>query len=219
MEELLSLLLVFLGLQEPTSQNAFFIPVPSMTAPATEFGCPNPGTVFSYDVRAWNTNRPNRVTAIKQEQLSCWVRSDAQGKYAWFGGLGAHLSDADMAERKLIADLWPLRVGKTAKASSYNLPSRFSEVEYTVDAYGLAVVPAGKFWAYKIRKEYYWQDRLVHTTTLWWSPALKYLILQWPEDPGKVSRAGGYNWGLLSVSTQSVEVTTAPSPESSGAAN
>ena len=201
MEVLLSLLLVFLGLEEPTSQNAFFIPIPSMMAPAAEFGCPHAGTVFSYDVRAWNTNRPNRVIAGKQDQFSCWVTSDAQGNYAWFGGLGPHLGDADLAEQKLITDLWPLRVGNSNKASHYDLPSRFSEVEYTVDAYGLAVVPAGKFWAYKIRKDYYWLNRVVHTTTLWWAPSLKYVILQWPEQPGKISRAGGYNWGLLSVSS------------------
>jgi hypothetical protein len=201
MEVLLSLLLVLFGLEEPTSQNAFFIPIPSMIAPAAEFGCPNAGTVFTYDVRAANTNRPNRVVAIEQDGLRCWVKSDAWGKYDWFGGFGARLDDEDLAEQKLIADLWPLRVGHLSKASNYNLPSRFSEVEYAVDAYGLAVVPAGKFWAYKIRKDYYWQNRLIRTTTLWWAPSLKYLILQWPEEPGKVSRAGGFNWGLLSVSS------------------
>lgn len=205
METLLTLLLTFIGLGPPTSQNAFFIPIPSMMAPATEFGCPNAGTAFSYDVLAWNTNRPNRVIAVKQNQFSCWVRSDAWGNYAWFGGLGPNLGDADLAEKKLIVDLWPLRVGNIGRASNYNLPSRFSEVEYAVDAYGLAVVPAGTFWAYKIRKDYYWQNRLIHTTTLWWSPSLKYLILQWPEQPGKVSRAGGFNWGLLSVSAPPTE--------------
>jgi hypothetical protein len=205
MELLLSLFLVFVGLQEPTSQNAFFIPVPSAFAPVAKFGCPDPGTVFTYDVMAWNTKRPNRIVAIEQDELSCWVRSDAWGKYEWFGGLGARLGDEDLAEKKLITDLWPLRVGNKAKASSYNLPSRFGEVIYTVDAYGLAVVPAGAFWAYKIRKDYYWQNRLISTTTLWWSRSLKYLILQWPEKPGEVSRAGGYNWGLLAVSSQETE--------------
>jgi hypothetical protein len=205
MEVLLSLFLVFVGLETSTSQNAFFIPFPSAVAPAAEFGCPKSGTVFTYDVRAWNTNRPNRVIAVKQDELDCRVRSDAQGDYAWFGGLGAHLDDRDMAEKKLIADLWPLRVGNTGKASNYNLPSRFGEVIYTVDAYGLAVVPAGAFWAYEIRKKYYWQNKLIATTTLWWSPSLQYLILQWPEKPGVVSRAGGFNWGLLSVASQSTE--------------
>ena len=212
MEVLLSLLLVLFGLEAPTSQNAFFIPIPSMVAPVAEFGCPNSGTVFTYDVPAWNTNRPNRMVAIKQDQLVCWIRSDAQGEYDWFGGLGPRIGDDDLAEKKLIADLWPLRVGHTNKATNYDLPSRFSEVEYVVEAYGLAVVPAGKFWAYKIRKNYYWQNRLVHVTTLWWSPELKWTILQWPEEPGKPSRAGGYNWGLLSVS-RSVEAASAARPD------
>lgn len=202
MEVLLSLLLVFVGLEVSTSQNAFFLPMPSVITPVTEFGCPVPGTVFTYDVAAWNTNRPNRMVAIEQDQFSCWIKSDAGGKYEWFGGLGPRLGDADLAERKLIADLWPLRVGKTGKTSKYDLPSRFSEVEYVVVDYGLAVVPAGVLWAYKVRKDYYWQNRLVHTTTLWWSPKLKWTILQWPEEPGKPSRAGGFNWGLLSVSSE-----------------
>jgi hypothetical protein len=202
MEWLLSLLLVFAGLGVPTSQSAFFIPIPSAFAPVAKFGCPDPGTVFTYDVLAWNTNRPNRMIAIEQDQLDCWIRSDAQGRYDWFGGLGPHLGDADLAEKKLIADLWPLRVGNTGKASKYDLPSRFSEVEYGVVAYGLAVVPAGVFLAYKIRKDYYWQNNLYHTTTLWWSPSLKWTILQWPEEPGKPSQVGGYNWELLSVSSE-----------------
>lgn len=218
MEMLLSLLLVLFGLQEPTSQNAFFIPVPSTFAPVTQFDCPAPGTVFTFDVPAWNTNRPNRMTAIEQDHLNCRIRSDAQGVYEWFGGLGPHLGDEDLIEKKLIADLWPLRVGNTSKASDYHLPSRFSEVKYSVVSYGLAVVPAGKFWAYKIRKDYHWQDKLVYRTTLWWSPVLRWTILQWPEEVGKVSRTGGYNWGLLSVS-QSAETTTATSTESSNAAN
>ena len=213
MEMLLSLLLVFFGLEQPTSQNSFFIPVPSAFAPVTKFGCPDPGTVFTYDVIAWNTNRPNRMVAIEQDHLSCWIRSDAQGKYEWVGGLGPRLGDPDLAERRLIADLWPLRVGNTGKTSKYALPSRFSEVEYVVVDYGLAVVPSGAIWAYRIRKDYYWQNRLVHTTTLWWSPKLKWTILQWPEQPGKPSRAGGYNWGLLSVSSQSTEAALTKSSD------
>lgn len=141
MEMLLSLLLVLFGLQEPTSQNAFFIPVPSTFAPVTQFDCPAPGTVFTFDVPAWNTNRPNRMTAIEQDHLNCRIRSDAQGVYEWFGGLGPHLGDEDLIEKKLIADLWPLRVGNTSKASDYHLPSRFSEVKYSVVSYGLAGLP------------------------------------------------------------------------------
>lgn len=200
METLFALLLALAGLEMPNSQTAFFIPVPSTFAPVTRFGCPDNGTVFTYDVRAWNTNRPNRMTAVGQDHFSCRIRSDAQGNYDWFGGIGPHLGDADLAEKQLISDLWPLRVGNSGKTSNYDLPSRFSEVEYVVVAYGLAVVPAGAWWAYRIRKDYYWQNKVVHTTTLWWSPSLKWTILQWAEQPGRPSQAGGYNWGLLSVS-------------------
>jgi len=204
MKALVSLSLIFAGLTMPgsNSQSAFFIPVPAMFAPITNFGCPNTGTVFTYDVMAWNTNRPNRMIAIEQDQLSCRIGSDAQGIYDWFGGLSPRLDDADAAEKKLVADLWPLRPGHTGKISKYDLPSKYSEVEYDVVGYGLAFVPAGVFWAYKIRKIYYWQNKLHHTTTLWWSPSLKWTILQWPEEPGKPARAGGYNWALLSVSSQ-----------------
>jgi hypothetical protein len=203
-EVLLSLLAMFAGLGTvvPTSQSAFFIPVPSALAPVTQFGCPDAGTVFTYDVRAWNTNRPNRMIAIEQDQLNCRIRSDAQGTYEWFGGLGPHLDEADAAEKQVITDLWPLRVGTTSKSSSYDLPSRFSEIDYVVVAYGIAVVPAGVFRAYKIRKNYYCENSLAYTTTLWWSPSLKWVILQWPEQTGMPSRAGGFNWGLLSVSSQ-----------------
>jgi hypothetical protein len=31
---------------------------------------------------------------------------------------------------------------------------------------------------------------------------LKWSILQWLEEPGKPSQAGGYNWALLSVSSE-----------------
>jgi hypothetical protein len=206
MKALISPLLISAGLQLMvpgfTSQSAFFIPVPVAFAPITNFGCPNPGTVFTYDVMAWNTNRPNRMIAIEQDQFNCRIRSDAQGTYDWFGGLGAHLDDADVAEKKLITDLWPLRAGYTGKISTYDLPSKYSEIEYVVVAYGLARVPAGVFWAYEIRKDYYWENKLYHTTTLWWSPSLKWSILQWPEEPGKPSQAGGYNWALLSASSE-----------------
>jgi hypothetical protein len=204
MKALLSLLVICAGLEVivPTSQSAFFIPIPSAFAPVTKFGCPDAGTVFTYDVPAWNTNRPNRMVAIEQDQFNCRIRSDAQGTYDWFGGLAARLGEADVAEKQLITDLWPLRAGYTGKTSKYDLPSRFSEIEYVVAAYGVAVVPAGVFWAYKIRKNYYWQNNLCYTTTLWWSPSLRWTILQWPEQPGKPSQTGGYNWGLLSVSSQ-----------------
>ena len=184
-----------------TGQSTFFIPVPAAFAPVTEFVCPEPGTVFTYDVRAWNTNRPNRMTAIEQDQFNCRIRSDAQGVYDWFGGLGPHLDDTDAAEKRLITDLWPLRAGNTKTISEYGIASKYSGIEYAVVAYGLARVPAGTFWAYKIRKDYYWQGKLYHTTTLWWSPSLRWVILQWPEEPGKRSRPGGFNWALASVSS------------------
>jgi hypothetical protein len=206
MKALLSLFLVSLGLQTTppgfTDHSAFFIPIPDTFTPVTQFGCPKPGSVFTYDVQAWNTNRPNRMIAVEQNEFNCRVRSDAQGTYDWFGGLAPHLDDADVAEKKLVTDLWPLRAGARARISQYDLPSKYSEVEYVVAAYGLARVPAGWFWAYKVRKDYYWQDKLYHTTTLWWSPSLKWSILQWPEQPGKPSRAGGYNWALRSVSSE-----------------
>ena len=205
MKALVSLSLICAGLQAMvagfTSQSALFIPIPAAFAPITKFGCPDAGTVFTYDVMAWNTNRPNRMIAIEQNQFNCRIRSDAQGTYDWFGGLGPRLGDADVAEKKLITNLWPLRAGYTGKISKYDLPSEYSEIEYVVVAYGLARVPAGVFWAYKVRKDYYWQSKLYHTTTLWWSPSLKWTILQWPEEPGKPSQAGGYNWALLSVSS------------------
>jgi hypothetical protein len=184
-----------------TSQNAFFIPIPSSLAPITKFGCPDPGTVFTYDVPAWNTNRPNRMIAIEEDQFNCRIKSDAQGIYDWYGGLGPHFEGADAGEKQLIAEIWPLRAGHVEQASKYGPPSKYSDIEYAVVAYGAAVVPAGVFWAYKIKKNYYWQNELAYTTTLWWSPSLKWTILQWPEEVGKPARTGGNNWGLVSVST------------------
>jgi hypothetical protein len=198
MKTLLPLMVICVGLgviMPTSSQRAFFIPIPSAFAPVTEFACPGAGTIFTYDIRLWSTNRPNRMVAVKQDQLNCRIRSDAQGTYDWFGGLGPHLGEEDAAEKQLITDLWPLRAGDVGTTSKYDLPSRYGKIEYVVDAYGIAVVPAGPFWAYKIRKNYYWQDSLCYTTTVWWSPALKWVILQWPEQ------AGGYKWGLLSVSS------------------
>jgi hypothetical protein len=101
-----------------TNESAFFIPIPSAFAPVTRFGCPDAGTVFTYHVPAWNTNRPNRMVAIKQDQLNCRIRSDAWGVYDWFGGLAGRLDDADVAERKMITDLWPLRTGYVGKSAS-----------------------------------------------------------------------------------------------------
>jgi hypothetical protein len=198
-------LLIFVGLLAMgtsfTNQSAFFIPIPSAFSPVTKFNCPDVGIVFTYNVPAWNTNRPNRMVAIEQDQLNCRIRSDAQGIYDWFGGLGPHLDEADVAEKKLIADLWPLRSGSIRKISEYDLPSQYSEIEYGV-TYGLARVPAGLFWAYRIRKDYYWQNNLYHSTTLWWSPSLKWTILQWPEEPGEPSQVGGNNWELMSISAE-----------------
>ncbi len=74
----LSLLVICAGLLElmvPSSQNAFFIPIPSIFAPTTKFSCPNVGTVFTYDVLAWNTNRPNRMIAVEQDQFNCRIRT------------------------------------------------------------------------------------------------------------------------------------------------
>ena len=142
-------------------QSAFFIPIPAAFAPETKFGCPDVGAVFTYDVPAWNTNRPNRMVAIEQDQFNCRIRSDAQGTYDWFGGLGPHFENANAIEEKLIADLWPLRSGSIVKASKYDLPSEYSEIEYVV-TYGLARVPAGVFWAYKIRGLLLAEQTLLH---------------------------------------------------------
>ena len=205
MKVLVSLSLISAGLTAMgigfIDRSAFFLPIPAAFAPETKFGCPDVGSVFTYNVPAWNTNRPNRMVAIEQDQFNCRIRSDAQGTYDWFGGLGPHFENANAIEKKLIADLWPLRSGSIVKASKYDLPSEYSEIEYVV-AYGLARVPAGVFWAYKIRKNYYWQNRLYYITTLWWSPSLKWTIRQWPEEPGKPSQVGGFNWELLSVSSE-----------------
>ncbi len=97
-------------------KSAFFIPIPAAFAPETKFGCPDVGSVFTYNVPAWNTHRPNRMVAIKQEQFNCRIRSDAQGIDRRFGGLGPHLADADVAEKNLITDLWPLRSGSIGKS-------------------------------------------------------------------------------------------------------
>lgn len=203
MKALVLLFLISAGLLgvDFIDQSAFFISVPAAFAPVTKFGCPDAGTVFTYNIPAWNTHRPNRMVAIEHDQFRCRIRSDAQGAYDWFGGVGPHLENADVAEKRLITDLWPLRSGSMAKASEYNLPLKYSEIEYVV-AYGLARVPAGLFWAYKIRKNYYWQNNLYYTTTLWWSPSLKWTILQWIEQPGTPSQLGGFNWELLSVSSE-----------------
>jgi hypothetical protein len=148
MKALVSLLLISVDLTAMGAgfpdQIAFFIPIPAAFSPVTKFSCPDVGTVFTYNVPAWNTNRPNRMVAIKQDQFNCRIRSDAQGMYDWFGGLGAHFDDADVAEKKLISDLWPLRSGSIGKASKYDLPLKYSEIEYIV-SYGLARVPAGLF--------------------------------------------------------------------------
>jgi hypothetical protein len=204
MKALVLLSVIFTVLQavdDFITESAFFIPIPAALAPVTKFGCPDAKTVFTYDVYAWNTQQPNRMIAVEQDQFNCRIKSDAQGVYDWFGGLGPHLDETDAAEKKLITDLWPLRAGTRRKASPYDLPMKYGDVEYTVVAYGLARVPAGIFWAYKVRKDYYWQGQIYHTTTLWWSPALKWTILQWPEEPGKVATAGGFNWKLWSVSS------------------
>ncbi|MGJ4941828.1 hypothetical protein ACQR1W_14730 [Bradyrhizobium sp. HKCCYLS1011] len=200
----LALFLICLGvaLAGSTSQDAFFVPFPSSLAPVAEFGCPDPGTVFTYDVPAWNTNRPNRMVAIERDQLNCRIRSDAQGVYDWYGGVGPHLRDEDLAQKQLIANIWPLRTGYSESVSKYGSPWEYSEIKYEVVEFGLAVVPAGMYWAFNIRKTYYWQGRLAYTTTLWWSPALKWTIRQWPEEPGKIARTGGFNWSLVSVSTK-----------------
>ena len=76
------------ALAEFIGQSAFFIPLPAAFAPVTRFGCPEGGTVFTYDVYAMNTGRPNRMIAIEQDHLDCRIRSDAGGIYEWFGGLG-----------------------------------------------------------------------------------------------------------------------------------
>lgn len=186
-----------------SSQQAFFIPIPAALGPLTPFACPAAGTVFTYDVLAWNTDRPNRMTAVEEHPFECRIKSDAQGVYGWFGGVGPHLDEADdAAEKKLIAELWPLRAGDT-RSISKELPSRYGDLKYTVVAYGVAHVPAGLFWAYKIRKDYYThaQHVLYHSTTLWWSPSLKWSLLQWIEKPGKPSQAGGLNWKLVSVTS------------------
>src|SRR5437667_2970897 len=81
-------------------RSAFFA-IPAAFAPITNFGCPDVGTVFTYNVPAWNTNRPNRMVAIEQDQFNCRIRSDAWGVYDWFGGLAGRLDDADVAQKKL----------------------------------------------------------------------------------------------------------------------
>jgi hypothetical protein len=64
-----------------TSQTTFLIPIPAAFTPTTKFGCPDTGTVFTYNVPAWNTHRPNRMIAVEEDRFNCRIRSDAQGIY------------------------------------------------------------------------------------------------------------------------------------------
>ena len=186
-----------------TGQTSFFIPIPAALSPTTNFGCPEAGTVFTYNVPAWNTGRPNRMIAIEEDQFNCRIKSDAQGVYDWFGGVGPHLREADATEKNLITNMWPIRVGYAGRIAKSDPSAKFlDEVSYSVAGYGMARVPAGLFWVYKIKKEYFRQNSLYHTTTLWWSPELKWTIRQWPEERGKISQVGGYNWELLSISSE-----------------
>ncbi len=174
MKWLLSALVICAGLAvliPSTSQTAYFIPIPSAFAPVTQFGCPSPGTIFTLDVTRSNSPLPNRLIATGQNELNCWVKSDSWGDYPWFSGVGLFGKD-DIAERQAVADLWPLQVGKTVDASKYGIPSRYSEVEFAVAAYGFAVVPGGVFRAYKIRTNLYSKKELVHIRTIWWAPSL-----------------------------------------------
>src|SRR5260370_7248426 len=83
-----------------TDQSAFFIPIPAAFAPVTKFSCPDVGTVFRYNVPAWNTNRPNRMVAIEQDQFNCRIRSDAQGTYSWFSDLAPPLNHTHAPKQK-----------------------------------------------------------------------------------------------------------------------
>jgi hypothetical protein len=185
---------IFLG------HDVLFIPIPASLAPTTTFGCPTSGTVFTYNIVSSTTGLPNRMIAVEQDGYNCRIRSDAQGLYDWYGGLGPHFVNADPTERKMITELWPLR-GDTIGTTSSTDPKKF-RIEYSI-SYGLASVPAGLFWVYKVRNDYYWQDAPYYTRTLWWSPSLKWSIAQrmqdWTNSPDFV----GYNWALLSVSSSS----------------
>jgi hypothetical protein len=195
-----SLLAIFVALLllRAFSGDTFFIPVPSPFAPTAEFGCPEPGTIFTYDVPAWNTSLPNKMLVIEETKFSCRIRSDAQGVYDWFGGLRPHLEDGNVKERKLVIQLWPLRVGRSAEWTNNNQKEEWDSIRFIVKDYRLSRVPAGLFWAYKIEKTYSrgYRDYL---TTLWWSPGLKWTIRQWPEEAGTPSIVGGYNWDLLDI--------------------
>jgi hypothetical protein len=72
-------------------------------------------------------------------------------------------------------NLWPLRVGNTARADVQH-SGRHWTVRFKVASYEKFTARIGPYDAFKIIETYETDGKLAYETTRWWSPALRYTL-------------------------------------------
>lgn len=181
-------------------------PAADYHGPEAQFACPEPDTVFYYDLVSRVTNRPNEFRILGSDGFACAMHSTSWGDYKWIGGITPYWNARDDVSAELARRLWPLRIGNHAEAR-YN----GYEVVFDVVGYDDIETGLGPYKAFVIVKSYKIGNSLTKTV-IWWSPRFKWVIKQFQTRIAGKPQAGGVNnWTLDGVSLPSpLETITVP---------
>jgi hypothetical protein len=145
-------------------------------APTADLACPPTGTVFTMSMPLAVSAAPvfrNRVTVIGNDGLDCHLSSEAFGVYWLHAGM---VSRTEQAELRVAAEnLWPLKVGNTARAK-VQYDGQDCIVRFKVAAYEKFTGRIGTYDAFKIIKTVEADGHLTSEETRWWAPALSYTL-------------------------------------------
>jgi hypothetical protein len=145
-------------------------------APTADLACPPTGTVFTMSMPLAVSAAPvfrNRVAVIGNDGLACHISSEAFGVYWLHAGM---VTGTELAELRVAAEnLWPLRVGNTARADVQYDGQHFI-IRFKVASYEKFTARIGSYDAFKIIKTVEADGHFISEETRWWAPALRYTL-------------------------------------------
>jgi hypothetical protein len=145
-------------------------------APTVVFACPPTGAVFTMSMPLTISAEAvfrNRVAVIGNDGFDCHISSEANGVYWLHAALVNRRGPAEL--RVAAENLWPLRVGNTARAD-VQYGGQHWIIRFKVASYEKITARIGPYEAFKIIETAEADGNLAYETTRWWSPALRYVL-------------------------------------------
>lgn len=151
------------------------IAVGAANGPSAAFSCPATGTVFTMSLPLAVSPKPgfrDHVVIAGHRGYDCRILRD--GADYWLHA-GLVESNTPVEWRAAAEELWPLEVGKKSHAN-FRQGSKFWAIDYEVVAYEKVAARIGTYDAFKIVARLSVDGYPLWTSTVWWSPALKYVL-------------------------------------------